>query len=379
MIRVLQKIFAIACCMIGLNMAFASASSLDTYVASLSDSLHFDDIKEISTKSIIQKYCLALQDFPSFAGDDFVYNSQQSSFVFLLCNHVNAVAFDATHWFDEKVFFQWTKVPTNRWIFRATSFSGIGISSSQCKSDTLMNGCDLSKVLPPLFSTILNDYTNMKEASLYGIDKTDLTDLAALANQFAAHYFTPWLVLCGDKSSYPKTCRAMKRYMQSAFQTFANTTLFYPSALTLWSHDGSLQCSLDSNDYSLIPCGLFADRQNSLEWFTALMYNEEFYYRLFINYYTLIITANPQILSSTSKVISRDLFQKKTRFANELIWSQKTVSSTIRSLRDMYAAFPLHVWFMMYQEDLVSFGKRLATLAEPLYTLYDKLRNVQQP
>lgn len=54
-----------------------------------------------------------------------------------------------------------------------------------------MNGCDLSKVLPPLFSTILNDYTNMKEASLYGIDKTDLTDLAALANQFAAHYFTP--------------------------------------------------------------------------------------------------------------------------------------------------------------------------------------------
>lgn len=73
------------------------------------------------------------------------------------------------------------------------------------------------------------------------------------------------------------------------------------------------------------------------------MYNEEFYYRLFINYYTLIITANPQILSSTSKVISRDLFQKKTRFANELIWSQKTVSSTIRSLRDMYAAFPLHV------------------------------------
>lgn len=97
MIRVLQKIFAIACCMIGLNMAFASASSLDTYVASLSDSLHFDDIKEISTKSIIQKYCLALQDFPSFAGDDFVYNSQQSSFVFLLCNHVNAVAFDATH------------------------------------------------------------------------------------------------------------------------------------------------------------------------------------------------------------------------------------------------------------------------------------------
>ena len=378
MVRVLQKIFVISCCLIGLNMACVSASSLDTYIASLHDSLLFDDPTAVSTKKIIQKYCLALQENPSFVGDDFVYNSQQSAFVFLLCNHVGAVSFTAS-WFDASRFFQGTKVASNKWIFRATSLSGIGITDSTCASSTLMNGCDLSKVLPPLFTTIVNDYTNIKEASLYGVADTDLTKVESLANTFAANYFTPWLVLCGDTSVYPKTCRVMKNYIQSAIKTFANTTLFYPWALVSRATAAAPSCASTNAAYQLIPCGLLADKRDSLQGFTALMYNEQFYYRLFINYYTLIITANPQVISSNSKVISTDLFEKKTRFANELIWSQQTISSTIRSLRDIYASFPLHVWFMMYQEDIVSFGKRLAKLAEPLYTLYDKLRNVQQP
>ena len=93
----------------------------------------------------------------------------------------------------------------------------------------------------------------------------------------------------------------------------------------------------------------------------------------------IVLSANPQIISSSPDVISRDIFEKKTRFANELLWTQKAISSTIRSLRDVYAAFPLHLGFMLYQEDLMSFGKRLATLADPLYTLSDKLKNVQKP
>jgi hypothetical protein len=171
----------------------------------------------------------------------------------------------------------------------------------------------------------------------------------------------------------------MQNYLRSAVSTFANVKLFYPWVLANWADDLVWSCSLGRDDYALIPCGLFADTRDSLQWFTALLYNEQFYYRLFLNYYTLVITANPQIVSSSPAEISRDLFKKKTRLTTESIRSQKAISSSIRSLRDIYAAFPLHIWFMMYQEDIVSFGKRLASLAEPLYTLYDKLRNVQQP
>ncbi|MEI7562304.1 MAG: hypothetical protein WCJ39_00890 [bacterium] len=63
-----------------------------------------------------------------------------------------------------------------------------------------MNGCDLSKALPPLFSTILNDYTNIKQSNLYGVTQTKLPKetLITLADSFARAYFTPGLVLCGE-------------------------------------------------------------------------------------------------------------------------------------------------------------------------------------
>jgi hypothetical protein len=51
----------------------------------------------------------------------------------------------------------------------------------------------------------------------------------------------------------------------------------------------------------------------------------------------------------------------------------------LRMLRDMYSAFPLHIWFLMYQEDLQWFNDDLSNLATPMYTLYGKLRNVQKP
>ncbi len=376
-----QKFFVVICCFLGLNFTFVFANSLDTYIVSLQSSLVFDDAQKVTTKQIIQTYCSALQEHPSFAGEDFVYASQQSAFVFLLCSHVHTVSFDEDLWFSSQRFFQWTSSATNKWIFRVSSFSGMGISNPECSTMTNMNGCDLSKVLPPLFTTLLNDYTNLKEASLYGVTdvSSDKETIVGLVNGFAAQYFTPGTVVCGDGSRYPKTCRVMQNYLRSAVSTFANVKLFYPWVLANWADDLVWSCSLGRDDYALIPCGLFADTRDSLQWFTALLYNEQFYYRLFLNYYTLVITANPQIVSSSPAEISRDLFKKKTRLTTESIRSQKAISSSIRSLRDIYAAFPLHIWFMMYQEDIVSFGKRLASLAEPLYTLYDKLRNVQQP
>jgi hypothetical protein len=92
MVRILQKLFVLSCCVVGLNLAFVSAASLDTYISSLNDSLRFDSQETVSTKSIIQKYCLAVQQNPSFVASDFVYTSQQSAFVFLLCNHVDKVS-----------------------------------------------------------------------------------------------------------------------------------------------------------------------------------------------------------------------------------------------------------------------------------------------
>jgi hypothetical protein len=50
---------------------------------------------------------------------------------------------------------------------------------------------------------------------------------------------------------------------------------------------------------------------------------------------------------------------------------------SIKMLREMYTTFPIHIWLLIYYEDLYRFRKELAKVVTPLYTLYDKLRNVQ--
>jgi hypothetical protein len=106
-----------------------------------------------------------------------------------------------------------------------------------------------------------------------------------------------------------------------------------------------------------------------------LIYNELAYYRLFQNYYLLSLEVNKQFSDQTEKT----LFAQKTIFDNQYAWHQQALSRSIRMFRDIAAAYPLHIGFLIYQEDLALFGKQLATLVSPLYSLYNKLRNVQTP
>jgi hypothetical protein len=50
---------------------------------------------------------------------------------------------------------------------------------------------------------------------------------------------------------------------------------------------------------------------------------------------------------------------------------------SLRMMRDTYTAFPFHVWFSIYQEDLDSLWSALSHIVRPIYTLDPKLRNVQ--
>ena len=106
--------------------------------------------------------------------------------------------------------------------------------------------------------------------------------------------------------------------------------------------------------------------------FVNLVYNELFYYRLFMGYYMIMIQRYPGLAPMGYSTISRD-------FSTEYTWTKDALSLSLRMMRDTYMAFPFHVGFSMYQEDLDGFGKSLANIAPPIYTLYDKLRNVQKP
>jgi hypothetical protein len=107
------------------------------------------------------------------------------------------------------------------------------------------------------------------------------------------------------------------------------------------------------------------------------VYNELFFYRLFVGYYLLELQKNPGILSQNVYNTNYSTITKK--FSAKYHRSQDALSLSLRMLRDTYMAYPFHIGFLMYQERLDGFGKLLAKITTPIYTLYDKLRNVQKP
>lgn len=61
-----------------------------------------------------------------------------------------------------------------------------------------------------------------------------------------------------------------------------------------------------------------------------------------------------------------------------IAWTQDAVDMSMRSLREMAATFPIHIGLLIYYEDLYRLRKELVKMVTPLYTLSDKLRNVQK-
>ena len=89
------------------------------------------------------------------------------------------------------------------------------------------------------------------------------------------------------------------------------------------------------------------------------------------------------MLQKHPNILYGSIYNNYTKIAKKLssqyIRSKSASSLTFRMLRDMYTAFPFHIGMLMYKEDLDGFGKSLSAIAPPIYTLYDKFRNVQTP
>jgi hypothetical protein len=94
-----------------------------------------------------------------------------------------------------------------------------------------------------------------------------------------------------------------------------------------------------------------------------------------MGYYFMMLQKTPSILMGNTRHKNIDILIKES--SNQYLRSRDALSLTFRLMRDTYMAYPFHVGFLMYQEDLDGFGKLLAKITTPIYTLYDKLRHVQ--
>gem|GEM_PF-309312 len=261
---------------------------------------------------------------------------------------------------------------------------------------------DTSRCVPPLLATnanntidynylflttiksVLNDRTNIAISRLYGLQNPSEED-DNIINEYIAQYFQTTAKIAEQKS-YPKTYNKMKDYIKGARKLLKSTYLINTkkttqedsistlssSNLCLWrsiftsGKDESTQCK-KPQDY---------DDQISI---INILYNELFFYTLFSGFYeqylTDITTPSNNDSQETAE-IKKLLSQSHITQDNITILIQST-NLTIKELLKIQSSFPIHIGFLLYQEDLYRLRKNISNIYLPFHQLHYKLENVQ--
>ncbi|HKL43687.1 MAG TPA: hypothetical protein VJ892_00215 [Candidatus Absconditabacterales bacterium] len=347
---------------------FAVMPSCETMV----DSLVLPN-KQLTVEGLTQNFCKQIST-KSCMHDGDPFDASQSVFLTILCDNVGRG--------DDFVI--------NRDMLLKTGFTQFGVFDYGFGEDeegstinfcdytqTDLNGCDLSKYLPKIFDPIMNDYFNIKQADLYGVDDIeDSTTSEELVNKFSKKNFVG-LELCDpDSDYYGEACKYTKNYMKSAKNLLKKTKVIDFEELK----KQEIECG-DSWTGNILYCALVGDDIRPENSFVGAIYNEYLWYRLFISYYTYELANDHRYsdlnTNDTRKKIDSNM-DKVYSFQEQIFRSRQAVSLALRSLSEISSSFSLHIGFIMYQEDAQMFMKQIAKIYPPIMTLYDKLRNVQK-
>ena len=395
---------------VGKSFATAGVSCVDFF-----SSRDIDVAKKVyNIKGLVSNFCTMVADYDCGYGEYF-FDASQSVFLSILCNNVWQI---------------WQYLPENQmtWdnaILKKSKFISFDIydyidevtrqksSINYCDyNESNMNNCDLSYFLPHIFDDIMNDFFNIRQASNMWISSVDDNfDKEKYANVYAVNHF-PWLSnqnnmkdwLCA--SSYKETCKYLKNYMWQVRNLLTTTSVI--NVKNLWILWAKVDC-LNDFDSNILYCGLLWEQKTQLYSLLKVVYNEYFWYNLFMSYYQYKLVSesissiewNKQDWNSnrkqdalnlenfrsllwwyssyenwTTEDISANL-EKAYKSQEQVYRSKLAISEALRSLSRVEYSLPIHVWFLMYQEDVNLFMKSLPKIYTPLRTLYDKLQNVQ--
>ena len=350
------------------------------------DNLIYDSgKKKENVRDLTQHFCTQAKTLKCTDNSDWDYatdyfDASQSIFLSILCNSVWI-----TQWYEQ----------TDS-ILKMHNFINFGIVTSETWYEESchrrywsMNNCNYSYNLPLIFNKIMNDFFSIKQARNFWITE-DYDDFPAdtIANNFSIEHF-PWLgIQLGEKERisagicdqdnkyYKTTCKKLKWYMTDANNLLKNTEVVDINKLEEKKPTDPNDCENDFKT-NILYCWLLGSDSNYK--FVNTVYNEYFRYKLFLTYYSFYINWT-KFLDDTKvddiekiNINSEKIYQTQ----DQILKSKQAISMSLQSLSEISYSFPLHVWFLMYYEDVEYFMENISKIYTPMRTLYDKLRNVQ--
>lgn len=331
--------------------------------------------------TVMNKIWTGSTDIPLYYNKDtkIYYNPKQSVFIHILCAPYGLVSnFGNTKQDPKKYFYK------DDWItlgIHGKTKANEKAQDHKCRPEFEMTNCDIPKVFTEVLHRILNDMFDIKQSQLYG-GTTQADDPKERFNDFTKKYFV-WLELCPEKKcEYPKTDNRLLAYFKKSEWLLKKLDIINWSHINTQLKDNVFDCSYPFNPtYNLLVCGFGSQENASLEQFVAMVENEIFFYRLFMANYMWWIQVERRLLPDEYKDISKSTEKTAEIVAKaqqQIAWTQDAVDMSMRSLREMAVTFPIHIWLLIYYEDLYRLRKELVKIVTPLYTLSEKLRNVQK-
>jgi len=243
-------------------------------------------------------------------------------------------------------------------------------------STSRMQECELETVATTIIQSLFNEYFTFGQAYVYGRPQPAEENIDETVKNFIKDKLH-WLDVGDSASDYPETKKTVKSSIQKANNMVKRDVQILDRDKIL-EQFGKPICKPKTKE-DIVICGLIWDKLSPWQSFIDLLYNEYFFYRLWIHFYAQQIQINAGLF--TDDIRANDLVgQRIERVGNiqrNVHYTDKALTIATKYLREMYATYPIHIGMITYYEKLYSLRGQLIGLVTPLYTLSDKLQNVQ--
>jgi hypothetical protein len=358
-------------------------------------------------EAVVDKFCTAINNYKTsfsnnlegleFKSEDnertqwwgtIVYDSKQSLFVYYICKYhkLKRFSYDIPGFSNEPAisYMKFTENDKGKeinaldWALISTSF--------------YRNTEDYIKFV---FDNIIASYTSIYQANIYGYANNPEKTIEETINEnFAKEHFKTgpddkdFIEICAtdENNKYPKTCKKLKEYfywwqniISSNSENYLNDENIYKAYQKYINKGKEKGKCIREFSTNMIACWLYDE---TIKGYINLLYNELLFYSLFVDYYWFLLENKPNFKNDSSVQFEKRYLNnslKVEQITNDIKASKEAIKTTIQILKEIQTTFPIHIWFLLYSEDIYRFSSSMNKTLTPIYTLYDLFRNVQNP
>lgn len=316
------------------------------------------------------------------------YNPQESLFVTIICNSLQSDKLSRESINNELLLNNIIKRKNIRdlWLVcskRQWNSISQNISDTSCENFSLENDMDYPFFFQKTMTAIQNDWINLSLARIYWVTNSEISN-SDLANKYITEHFQT-IGKIPEAKNYPDTHKQLVQYIKNGKNIQKEAYIIDHSKIEALdiNKTPSISLFLSENIDSNIDPITKSPLSHKIN--TDILFNEIFFYTLFTSIYKeyleRIRAINGNALPKSRKEKNITTKQAITlqqwrieRYQSEII---TTTQESIRQLWNLESSYPIHIGFLMYQEDLLNLRNNLAKVYLPLHQLHYKLENVQ--